>query len=61
VLQFDVQGSAFVPQARDYGVMRVGGVGRQPTRLPLQEEKIFHDLVEFFFDEAARRNMLMSR
>jgi len=24
-------------------------------------EKIFHDLVEFFFDEAAGRNMLLSR
>jgi hypothetical protein len=35
--------------------------GLQPTRLPLQKEKKFHDLVDFFFDEAAGRNMLLSR
>jgi hypothetical protein len=35
--------------------------GTRPTGPRLQEEEIFHDLVDFFFDEGARRNMLLSR
>jgi hypothetical protein len=37
------------------------GSGTRPTGPRLQEEEIFHDLVDFFFDEGARRNMLLSR
>jgi len=35
--------------------------GTRPTGPWLQEEKIFHDLVEFSFDDGAGRNILLSR
>jgi hypothetical protein len=43
------------------GGVRSPESGTRPTGPRLQEEKIFQDLVEFFFDEGQQRNMLQSR
>jgi hypothetical protein len=41
--------------------LEFGNEGGAAHRAAATGEEIFHDLVEFFFDEAKRRNMLLSR